>query len=61
MTRVQDLALQAFNALDCAGMSRVDFFLKPDGDSGAGGNQYDSRIYARLHVSGAMASRRNKL
>jgi D-alanine-D-alanine ligase len=30
--RVQALSLRAFNALDCSGMSRVDFFLKPDGD-----------------------------
>ncbi len=29
--RVQALALQAYTALDCAGMSRVDFFLRPDG------------------------------
>jgi D-alanine-D-alanine ligase len=32
VARVQELSLRAFNALDCSGMSRVDFFLKPDGD-----------------------------
>ena len=32
VARVQELSLRAFNALDCAGMSRVDFFLRPDGD-----------------------------
>src|SRR5690606_37474543 len=30
--RVQELAVRAFIALDCAGMSRVDFFVLPDGD-----------------------------
>ncbi len=29
--RVQALALRAFGAIDGAGMSRVDFFLRPDG------------------------------
>ena len=29
--RVQELALRAFHAIDGAGMSRVDFFLRPDG------------------------------
>ncbi len=29
--RVQALAVQAFRALDCEGMARVDFFLRPDG------------------------------
>ncbi|MDA0271022.1 MAG: D-alanine--D-alanine ligase [Chloroflexi bacterium] len=29
--RVQALAVQAFQALDCAGLSRVDFFVEPDG------------------------------
>ncbi len=28
--RVQDAACRAFTALDCAGLSRVDFFLTPD-------------------------------
>lgn len=28
---VQDLAIRAFKAIDCAGMARVDFFLRPDG------------------------------
>lgn len=28
---VQELARRAFIALDCRGMARVDFFLKPDG------------------------------
>ncbi len=28
--RVQSLAVQAFQALDCVGMARVDFFLTPD-------------------------------
>jgi D-alanine-D-alanine ligase len=30
--RVQELAVRAFRALDCAGMSRVDFFVEPSGD-----------------------------
>jgi D-alanine-D-alanine ligase len=30
--KVQATALQAFKALECSGMARVDFFLKPDGD-----------------------------
>ncbi|MGA9853283.1 MAG: D-alanine--D-alanine ligase [Gammaproteobacteria bacterium] len=29
--RVQDLAVWTFKALNCEGMGRVDFFLKPDG------------------------------
>ena len=29
-TRVQELALAAFRAIDCAGMARVDFFLEGD-------------------------------
>jgi D-alanine-D-alanine ligase len=29
--RVQDAARRAFTALDCAGLSRVDFFVRPDG------------------------------
>jgi D-alanine-D-alanine ligase len=28
---VQELALAAYTAIDCAGMARVDFFLTPDG------------------------------
>jgi D-alanine-D-alanine ligase len=30
--RVRSLAAQAFTALGCAGLARVDFFLTPDGD-----------------------------
>jgi D-alanine-D-alanine ligase len=30
-TRVQDLALRAFDALACEGLARVDFFLREDG------------------------------
>jgi D-alanine-D-alanine ligase len=29
--RIQSMALQGYRAIDCAGMSRVDFFLLPDG------------------------------
>lgn len=29
--RVRDLAVQAFQALGCEGLARVDFFLRPDG------------------------------
>ena len=29
---VQDLAVRAYRALDCAGLSRVDFFVEPSGD-----------------------------
>jgi D-alanine-D-alanine ligase len=31
IARVQDTACRAFAALDCAGLSRVDFFVTPDG------------------------------
>ena len=31
MARVQAMAVEAFRALDCAGMARVDFFLRDDG------------------------------
>lgn len=30
-TRIQQLAVDTFRALDCSGMARVDFFLQPDG------------------------------
>jgi D-alanine-D-alanine ligase len=30
--RVQELACRAFTALDCAGLARVDFFLRADGE-----------------------------
>jgi D-alanine-D-alanine ligase len=30
--RVQDLAIRAFQAIDSAGLSRVDFFVRQDGD-----------------------------
>jgi D-alanine-D-alanine ligase len=29
--RIQEMALRAYRAIDCAGMARVDFFLLPDG------------------------------
>ncbi len=29
--RIQDLAVRAFRSVDCRGMARVDFFLRPDG------------------------------
>jgi D-alanine-D-alanine ligase len=31
VARVQAMAVQAYRAMDCAGMGRVDFFLLPDG------------------------------
>ena len=30
--RVRELALQSFAAMECEGMARVDFFVRPDGD-----------------------------
>jgi D-alanine-D-alanine ligase len=30
-SRIQAMAVQAYRAIDCAGMGRVDFFLLPDG------------------------------
>jgi D-alanine-D-alanine ligase len=30
--RVRQLAVAAFRALDCAGLARVDFFVRPDGE-----------------------------
>jgi D-alanine-D-alanine ligase len=32
IARVQSVACQAYEALDCAGLARVDFFLRPDGE-----------------------------
>jgi D-alanine-D-alanine ligase len=32
IARVQDLACAAFTALDCAGLARVDFFVRPSGE-----------------------------
>jgi D-alanine-D-alanine ligase len=32
IARVQELACRAFVALDCAGLARVDFFVRPDGE-----------------------------
>ena len=29
---VQEYALQAYRAVDCAGLARVDFFVQPPGD-----------------------------
>jgi D-alanine-D-alanine ligase len=31
VARIQAMAVQAYRAIDCAGMARVDFFLLPDG------------------------------
>jgi len=31
VARIQAMAVQAYRAIDCAGMGRVDFFLLPDG------------------------------
>jgi D-alanine-D-alanine ligase len=31
--RIQAMAVQAYKAIDCAGMGRVDFFLLPDGSA----------------------------
>jgi D-alanine-D-alanine ligase len=30
--QIQELAIKAFKTLECEGLSRVDFFLKPDGE-----------------------------
>lgn len=30
--RIRETAIAAYKAIDCAGLARVDFFLKPDGD-----------------------------
>jgi D-alanine-D-alanine ligase len=35
--RLQDAACLAFEALDCSGLARVDFFLRTDGADGAAG------------------------
>jgi D-alanine-D-alanine ligase len=32
VARIQDLACRAFTALDCAGLARVDFFVRPAGE-----------------------------
>jgi D-alanine-D-alanine ligase len=34
--RIQQMAVSAFRAIDCAGMARVDFFVEGDGDGPAG-------------------------
>jgi D-alanine-D-alanine ligase len=32
IARVRDLACRAFTAIDCAGLARVDFFVRPNGE-----------------------------
>jgi D-alanine-D-alanine ligase len=38
--RVQDLALRAYQAIDCAGMARADFLLEKGSSAGETGNLY---------------------
>ena len=59
--RVQELALQAFNAIDGAGMSRVDFFLLPDGSLIIDEINTIPGFTPAQHVSETLASSRSKL
>jgi D-alanine-D-alanine ligase len=42
--RVQDLAVRAYRAIDCAGMARVDFLLEQSGPNGEEGQLYLSEL-----------------
>jgi D-alanine-D-alanine ligase len=37
--KIQELAIKAFQAVDCSGLARVDFLMEPGGSSGKGGGK----------------------
>ena len=60
--RVQHLALEAFRAIDGAGMARVDFLLVAlDGRARRERDQHHSRLHHHQHVREAVGSKRRRL
>ena len=52
--RVRQLAVQAYKAIDCAGMARADFLLDPTHPgSFPGRNKHHPGLYENQHVSQA--------
>ena len=57
--RARALALEAFRALDCAGLARVDFFyLDSTGELFPQRGEHHARFYQDLDVPRALARRR---
>ncbi len=57
---LRDLACRAFQAVDCAGMARVDCFLeRGTGKIFLNESQHDSRFHFHQYVSQAVASQRD--
>ena len=50
VAEVQDLACQAFEALACEGLARVDFFVTATGLGGHQRGQHDAGLHAGVDV-----------
>jgi D-alanine-D-alanine ligase len=48
--RVQQLAVKTFKALDCGGLSRVDFFLREGPEGGAGGGGAERLVVNEINT-----------
>jgi hypothetical protein len=49
--KIQSMAAKAYKAIDASGLSRVDFFLKKDGELARQRNQYPAWFDRRLGLS----------
>ena len=59
--QVRELACQAFEALSCEGLARVDFFVLADGVGRGQRGQHDARLHAVLDVPADVARERARL
>ena len=57
---VRQLAIRAFQAIDCQGLARVDFFLTDDGPVDQR-DQHHARIHHHLDVSADVGGQRHRL
>ena len=58
---IRGVALDAFRALECAGLAQVDVFLTSDGRSHRQRGQHPARLHPHQHVPQAVAGQRHEL
>ena len=59
--RVRTAAIDAFEALDCEGLARVDFFLADDGAAARERGQHDAGLHAGVDVPADVGGDRRRL